>query len=148
VEYSKTGLQFTEQFESCRTSAYSDIGGVPTIGWGTTIYPNGSPVKLGDTCTIVEADNWLMWKVQQIVDKLNRLLLNPNSLTQSQFDALVDFTYNVGLFNFQHSTLLRLINAGNLQAAANEFEKWDHVNGKEVAGLLRRRLEEKQEFQS
>jgi lysozyme len=69
-------------------------------------------------------------------------------LTQGQFDALVDFVYNLGVGNFESSTLLRDLNAGDMDAAANEFDKWDHVSGQVVAGLLRRREAETKEFQA
>lgn len=146
MEYSKTGLQLTESFESCRLSAYQDSGGKWTIGWGTTYYPNGKPVQRGDTITQLQADSYIIQKYDDISYFLNRLLLV--SVTQQEFDALCDFIYNVGTENFAHSSLLRYINSSNFTEAANEFDKWDHVNGKEVAGLLRRRQAETQEFDS
>jgi GH24 family phage-related lysozyme (muramidase) len=70
------------------------------------------------------------------------------ALTQGEFDALVDFTFNLGSGNLQSSTLLKLVNEGQFETAAKEFEKWDLAGGKVVAGLLRRRKAEEQEFQS
>ena len=67
-------------------------------------------------------------------------------LTQPEFDALVDFVYNLGCTSFCASTMRRLINEGNTKAAAAQFDLWDHAGGKVVAGLLRRREAETQEF--
>ena len=67
-------------------------------------------------------------------------------LNQNQFDALVSFSYNLGLGSLQNSTLLRLLNAGNFQAAADQFPRWDRAGGKEVAGLLARRNAERALF--
>jgi GH24 family phage-related lysozyme (muramidase) len=70
------------------------------------------------------------------------------SVTQNQFDALVDFVFNLGQGKFAGSTLLRGLNAGDFSGAAAEFVKWDHAGGQVVPGLLRRRLAEAQLFQS
>jgi lysozyme len=149
-QYSRTGLELTKQFESCRLSAYQDQRGVWTIGWGTTYYPSGRRVQPGDTCTQLQADSWLMQAVQHSELVVNRALTvqAATALTQEEFDAVVDFVYNVGSQNFLGSTLLRFLNLNDFAAAANEFEKWDHVNGVEVAGLLRRREAEEKEFDS
>jgi lysozyme len=61
------------------------------------------------------------------------------SLTQGKFDALVDFTYNVVAGSFANSTMLKLLNSGQVQEAAEQFDLWDKAGGKVVAGLLRRR---------
>jgi lysozyme len=139
MTYSKTGLHLTQQFESCRLVAYPDSKGVPTIGWGHTF-----GVKLGDTCTQEQADAWLMQDVQHSVLTVNRLVTV--QLTQPEFDSLCDFVFNCGSGNFASSTLLKLLNAGDYQGAAHEFERWDKSGGKELAGLLRRRVAEEQEF--
>ena len=68
-------------------------------------------------------------------------------MTQGQYDALVDFTFNLGATNFSGSTLLALLNAGNYDGAAEQFERWHHVGGQDCAGLFRRRAAEKAEFQ-
>lgn len=141
MNYSKQGEQLTEQFEGCKLAAYQDQVGVWTIGYGHTLN-----VHPGDVCTQVQAEMWLeqdvAWAVQAVSSHVT------SQITQGEFDALVDFTFNLGASNFNHSTLLRLVNAGDFEHAANEFEKWSHAGGKVVAGLLRRRLAEKAEFQS
>lgn len=69
-----------------------------------------------------------------------------DKLTQHQFDALVDFTFNVGCGNFRGSTLLKKLNQGDVSGAANEFPKWQYAGGKVLAGLVRRRAAEKALF--
>lgn len=129
----------TEAFEGCKLVAYRDTKGVLTIGYGHT-----SHVYEGQTCTQAEADAWLAQDVGIAEAAVNRLVTV--KLTQGEFDALVDFTFNVGVGAFSNSTLHHLLNEGNYKAAANEFEKWDYCGGVVVAGLLRRRLAEKAVF--
>jgi lysozyme len=135
MTYSQDGIHLTESFESCRLTAYLDSVGVPTIGWGHT---NG--VKIGMTCTQEQADAWLQQDIQSSVNAVNSMV--KVQLRQQEFDALVDFTFNLGAGNLEHSTLLRLLNAGNFQGAAAEFDKWDRAGGQVLAGLLRRRQAE------
>lgn len=141
MKYSKQGLALTESFESCKLAAYQDQRGVWTIGWGHT-----RGVHSGMTCSQEQADAWLIEDSQWAEDEVNRQV--HIALTQGEFDALVDFVFNCGSGNFEHSTLLALVNKGDVVRAAQEFEKWDHAAGKVVAGLLRRRLAEKAEFVS
>lgn len=139
MDYSPDGLKLTESFEGCRLQAYLDSVGVPTIGYGHT-----HGVTMGMTCTQEQADAWLQEDVQGAVQAVNNLVIVP--LTQQQFDALVDFTFNLGAGALQQSTLLRLLNSGNYQGAAGEFEKWDKAGGKVLPGLLRRRQAERDIF--
>jgi lysozyme len=134
------GTRLIQSFEKCALRSYQDSGGVWTIGWGHT----GSEVHEGMTCTVDQADTWFTADVQQAVRAVNESVHAP--LTQNQFDALVAFTYNVGAGAEQHSTLVRLLNAGHVAEAANEFLKWSHVNGQVSAGLLRRRTAEQSLF--
>jgi lysozyme len=141
MNYSKTGIQLTEQFEGVRLVAYQDQVGRWTIGYGHT-----QGVQAGMVCDQEQAQEWLQndaaW-AERVVNALVKV-----SLTQGEFDALVDFTFNLGSGSFEHSQLLQLVDQGNFAAAAEEFAKWDHAGGQVVAGLLRRRLAEKQEFSS
>ena len=141
MNYSKNGLAVTESFENCKLTAYQDIKGIWTIGWGHT-----NAVHARMTCTQQQADEWLEEDTQSAVNTVNRLVTI--GLSQPAFDALVDFVFNVGSGNFANSTMLKLLNAGNLDAAGEEFAKWSHASGVVVAGLLRRRLAEKAEFES
>ena len=139
MRYSKTGLRLTERFEGCRLEAYLDSKGIATIGYGHTL-----GVKLGDVCTQDQAEKWLQNDTTWAENVVNRFV--EVQLTQNEFDSLVDFTFNVGSGNFHNSTMLKLLNQGNYQEAAEEFIKWDKAGGQVVAGLLRRRLAEKDEF--
>ena len=139
MTYSKAGIQLTERFEGCRLAAYPDTGGVWTIGYGHT-----HGVHQGMTCTREQAQTWLEQDIQAAADAVNRLV--KISLKQSEFDALVDFVFNLGAGAFARSTMLKDINAGHLAAAALQFPLWDHVAGRVLAGLLHRRLAEEAEF--
>jgi lysozyme len=141
MQYSKQGLALTEQFEGVRLEAYLDQVGVPTIGYGHT-----RGVHLGMTCTQEQAEAWLEEDIQLATDDVNKYVIV--QLTQGEFDALVDFAFNLGCGALNNSTLLKDLNAGNFAAAANEFEKWDHAGGQVVAGLLRRREAEMAEFRA
>lgn len=82
-------------------------------------------------------------------NEVNRVVKVP--LTQGEFDALVDFVFNCGSGNFEHSTVLRLVNDNipnreQAAAIANAFAAWDKCGGVELPGLLRRRRAEAEEF--
>lgn len=139
MQYSKSGLSLTQSFEGCKLSAYQDLGGVWSNGYGNT-----HGVVPGSTITAAQAVIDLDANIQNSVNAVNRLV--PIQLTQGQFDALVDFVFNLGINAFANSTMLALIRVGAIAEAADEFEKWDHVGGVEVAGLLRRRKAEEAEF--
>jgi lysozyme len=141
LEYSKTGLQLTEGFEGCRLKAYQDSRGIWTIGYGHT---HGVTPYL--TCTQADAERWLAADIAWAVAEVNRLVQVP--ITQGEFDALVDFTFNCGAGNFQHSALLALLNHKDHVKAAAEFQKWDKCGGVPLPGLLRRRKAEALEFQA
>ena len=134
------GFALIKSFEQCRLTAYADSAGVPTIGWGHT-----SPtVRLGDTCTQAQADAWLAADLQTAIKAVVAHTDVP--LTQNQFDALVAFTFNVGIGAAMGSTLFKLVNGGHSAEAAGEFVKWDHAGGQVVEGLLRRREAERELF--
>lgn len=140
--YGNHGLALTEQFEGLRLKAYQDSAGVWTIGYGHT----GRDVHAGLTITQQQASDLLLQDVGTAVTTVNRLVTVP--LTQNQFDALVDFVFNVGSGNFAKSSLLRELNAGNTASAAAQFLAWDHTGGVMSPGLLRRRQAEKDLFET
>lgn len=142
MKYSLKGIQLTETFEADdgpKLVAYLDQVGRPTIGYGHT-----AGVKLGDCCTKEQAEAMLHADIAWAETFVNHIVTQ--ILTQGEFDALVDFTFNLGSGNFQSSTLLKLVNEGDFKDAAEQFEQWDHAGGKVVAGLLRRRQAEEKEF--
>jgi lysozyme len=140
MRYSKTGLQLTESFEGCRLLAYQDSKGVWTIGYGHT----GGIVGPGLSINQAQAEVWLALDVAWAEKEVNRVVKVP--LTQGEFDALVDFVFNCGSGNFEHSTLLALLNHNDHLKAAAEFQKWDKSGGVELPGLLRRRKAEAMAF--
>jgi lysozyme len=140
LTYSGTGLALTEQFEGCRLTAYQDEVGVWTIGYGHT----GADVTPGLTITQVQAQQLLQKDIAGSAACVNTAVTVP--LDQDEFDALVDFVFNLGQGAFENSTMLKYLNLGELTAAAGEFDKWDHAGGMVVAGLLRRREAEEAMF--
>ena len=134
--YSDAGLTLTKNFEGLQLAAYADQGGVWTIGYGHT----GPGVHAGLTITQEQADAFLESDIAGAVTCVNRLVKGP--IVQCQFDALVDFTFNLGCASLAASTLLRDVNAGNFAGAGSEFLRWDHVQGVVIPGLLRRRQAE------
>ena len=143
---SENGINLIKQFEGCRLTAYQDSVGVWTIGYGWTQPVDGKPVGKGMTITQQKANQLLTEGVAQFEKGVNSLVTV--SLNQNQFDALVDFAYNLGVNALKGSTLLRKINTGDYAGAANEFTKWNKAGGKELAGLTRRREAEKSLFLS
>jgi lysozyme len=147
MTYSAKGLELTEKFEAAAGPVlvvYADklANGKPTVGWGHT----GPDVVVGATWTYEQCVEALQNDIHWAVNVVNALV--HVSLTQGEFDAVVDFVYNVGSGNFAHSTMLKELNNKNFMMAALEFEKWDKAQGVVVAGLLRRRWAEKTEFNS
>ncbi len=143
LTYSQSGPELTEAFESCELVAYNDAGkGILTIGYGHT----GPDVVPGLVWTKEQAVTALMNDIVWAEKIVNHFVVP--TLEQHQFDALVDFTFNDGAGNFENSTLLRLVNAGNMAAADHEFAKWIHAGGKVLSGLVRRRAAEAALFNS
>jgi lysozyme len=140
MTYSKAGEKLTESFEGLRLTAYRDVVDVLTIGYGHT----GPDVHEGMTITPEQAEGLLMEDIQRAVSCVNTAVTY--QLTQPEFDAVVDLTYNIGCAAFCASTMLRLLNHGYIAEASAEFVQWDHAGGKVVAGLLRRRIAEAAEF--
>jgi lysozyme len=135
-KYSSAGLALTKQFEGCELKAYQDQVGVWTIGYGHT----GTDVKKGLTITEEQASTLLAADVAWAVTCVNKSV--KVAINQNQFDALVDFVFNLGCANLGQSTLLRLLNSGDSSNAAKEFLRWNRAGGKVVAGLTRRRQAE------
>jgi|SRR5581483_1642701 lysozyme len=139
MTYSRDGLHLTEQFEGCRREAYQDSRGIWTCGYGHT-----RGVGPGTVVTQAQAEEWLAEDVAEAEHAVNALVKVP--LTQGQFDALVDFTFNLGAGTLERSTLLRLLNEKRYDYVADQFLAWDHAAGREVDGLKRRREAEREMF--
>jgi lysozyme len=134
---------------------YLDPIGIWTIGWGHAIasegrflrgsadlskakalYPDG--ITLEQAGTLLDGD--LIHTGSEV------LALVTVSLNDNQYGALTSFTFNLGSRNLQSSTLLKALNSGDYQGAANQFTRWCYANGKVLPGLLERRNAERQLF--
>lgn len=145
MKISEKGLKMIESFEGCLLKASNTLDNVWTIGYGQTGYYYGKKVCKGMTTTREAAHAWL----RDHSIKTYESAVNKNvkvSLNQNQFDALVSFTYNVGVNGFRTSTALRKLNDGDYNGAADALTMWIRCNGKVLAGLVRRRKEERALF--
>lgn len=133
MKTSQAGVNFIKGFEGDKLTAYQDSVGVWTIGYGHT----GAEVVPAMTITQQQAEDLLKHDLIRFEDGVTNAVKVP--LNQCQFDALVCFSYNLGLHNLQTSTLLKLLNNGDYEGAAGQFAKWDRAGGQVLAGLLRRR---------
>jgi lysozyme len=133
MKLSNLGETVIKFFEELVLVAYQDSGGIWTCGWGHT----GVDVRKGTTCSPAQAEAWFLADVQEAEAAVNGKV--NVGIKQIQFDALVSFTFNDGVAAFEGSTLLKLLNAGSVQAAGAEFAKWVHVEGVVNKGLVKRR---------
>ena len=135
------GLALIKEFESCKLTAYRDMVGILTIGWGTT----GPKVHEGMKISQEDADELLMSRLEDEFEPGVEELLEVK-VSSNQFSALVSFAYNLGIAALTRSTLLKKLNAGDAPGAAEEFGKWIMAGGKPCNGLVRRRAAEKDLF--
>lgn len=149
MNLSPLGAAVIQLFEQYSATAYRKWRGEPlTCGWGHT----GIDVTETTTCTPQKALEWFIADTSIAVTAVTHDVKVP--ITQHQFDALVSLVYNVGQIALQHregevwvdSTLLRLLNSGQIVQASHEFLLWDHVDRQQSDGLLRRRQLEKALF--
>lgn len=150
MKTSQAGIDLIKAFESLhdgnpKTSLVEpmlDPVGIPTIGYGCTIYPDGKRVTLDDEAiTLEQCDDLLSHSLAEAEGYVNSLVTVP--LTQNQFDALVSLVYNIGGANFKSSTLLAKLNAKCYSCAAEQFPRWNLSHGKVLKGLTNRRFQEK-----
>lgn len=131
---SQRGIDLIKEFEGFSSYAYLCPANVWTIGYGHT-----KGVKRGDKVTAPEAEQLLRDDLAYFEAKVAALC---PVTTQSQYDALVSFCYNLGEGNLESSTLRKKHNAGDYAGAAKEFARWNKAGGKVLAGLTRRRAAE------
>jgi lysozyme len=150
MNISQNCTQLIKKWEGCKLEAYRDPVGIPTIGYGTIAYPDGTAVAMGDHISQEQAEGFLMHECAGIAPRIDRLVTV--TLHQNQFDALVSFAYNVGVGAFADSTLLKKLNQSDYAGAAAEFPRWNkgEVNGQkvELPGLTNRRRDERALFES
>jgi lysozyme len=132
-------LALIRRYEGLYLSPYLCPAGVPTIGYGSTRYANGTPVALTDPAiTAYQAEELLLHTVKATYLPAV-LTLCPVDLTPGRLAALVDFCYNLGAGALRSSTLRKRVNAGDWGAVPAELRKWDKAGGRVLRGLTLRR---------
>lgn len=132
--------QLIKKWEQLRLEAYLPTpNDVWTIGWGHT-----KGVKKGQRISRTQAQTFFEEDVGWAVHAVNKNV--KVGLTQNQFDTLVSFVFNIGETDFRSSTLLRKLNAGDYEGAAEQLPRWNKQKGKILRGLVRRRAEEMEWF--
>lgn len=139
MNISDAGLQIIRNFEGFSPNPYKDAGGW-SIGYGH--YMGAKPTM--QSVTKDQAENLLVSDTGKAVNAITKFVKVP--LTQNQFDALVSFTYNVGVGAFLGSTLLTLLNRGDYTGASAQFSRWNKSQGKVNATLTARRASEQTLF--
>lgn len=132
----EAGLKLLMRSEGCRLTAYKCSAGVDTIGYGHT----GVDVKLGMTITQDQANELLIKDVCRFEKGVDDLIRAP--ISQNAFSACVVLAFNIGLAAFARSTLLRLMNQGDMAGAAKQFGLWTRAAGRTMPGLVVRRQAE------
>ncbi|MDN5049784.1 lysozyme [Aliarcobacter butzleri] len=146
MKISSKGLELIKSEENFMSRPYLCPAKKPTIGYGSTFYPDGTKVTLKDKAI---TENEAVKLLENLIEK--EFDINPLikvKLTQNQFDALTSFVYNIGMPNFKTSTLLKKLNKGDFKAVIEEFPKWINSNGKKSNGLKNRRAKEQSLFLS
>ena len=133
---SLVGLLALTQYEGFSNKAYLDIGGVPTYGYGTT-----KNVRIGDKIDEKGARSRLLKEVKDEYGvALNKCIKVP--LNQSEYDAYISLSYNIGTIAFCKSTLVKKLNQQQYEEACKEVLRWNRVKTKIVPGLVKRRQQE------
>ena len=126
------GLALIRECEGLRLEAYQDTADPPiwTIGYGHT-----RGVKKGDTCSQIQAEDWLEADLLVAEDEVQRCV--KVKLTDNQYSALVSFAFNEK--DFHSSTLVKKLNEGDYSSVPDELRRWIYSGGKKSSGLIRRR---------
>jgi lysozyme len=128
-------------YEGYSSVAYKPLPeDVPTIGHGTTVYPDGNPVKLGDVITREEAKEIARYDIDTFANKISYCIKVP--VAQYEYDAYVSLSYNIGTYAFCKSTLVKKLNTYDYSGACKEILRWDRFQGKPLRGLTIRRQKE------
>ena len=153
MKVSKDAIEGIKKDEGVRLRPYRCPALLWTVGVGHVIDPNHIRVKFDERKGLSIPDGWdrtlAMDEVNDILAKdlatfeRGVLRLCPEGLTQGRFDALVSFSFNVGLGNLQRSTIRMKHNRGDFDGAAEGFMAWTKAGGKELPGLVKRRKHER-----
>lgn len=136
---SKNCIDLIKKFEGFRSEAYQDSVGIWTVGYGSTMWPDGKKVQPGQRMTIQEAEAVMTWELtrkgKEILSGLPTTIIN-----QNQYDALLSFAYNLGVGALLKSTLFKKLKVNpNDPSIRTEFMRWVNAGGKRLTGLVRRR---------
>lgn len=143
LSISPAGLDLIKKYEGFRSHVYLDVGGFSTIGYGHRLLPGE---RFPDGITEAQATTLLLEDVRTAENAVKRLVTVP--LTQGQFDALVDFTYQFGQGRLAESTLLATLNSRRYNAIPGilyhvdedgEPHGWIFADGKPQPGIIARR---------
>ena len=135
MKCSQEGLALIKKFEGCRLKAYRCSANVLTIGYGHT-----GGVKEDDTISQPEADELLENDIAKFEEYVSDNVIV--ELKQYQFDALVAWTFNLGVGNLRNSTMLKKLNEADYDSIPFEMRRWNKACGKTLDGLIRRRKAE------
>lgn len=138
-------VELVKHFESFQPKAYRDAAGVLTVGYGSTYRPDGYRVQAGDTLSVEAAEQWLAMDLAEISQLLGKRLPGV-TLVQHECDAVCSLVYNIGIGNFQISTVRRALLRDDWPTAAKGFLSWTKAGGKVLKGLVRRRHTERALF--
>jgi len=135
MKCSQEGLELIKKFEGCRLEAYRCSANVLTIGYGHT-----GGVLETDVITQDVADKLLKEDIAKFEKYVNVNVAV--ELNQNQFDALVAWTFNLGVGNLRSSTMLKKLNESDYGSVPFEMRRWNKAGGKTLDGLIRRRKAE------
>lgn len=134
MQIGKNCIDLIKKFEGLKLQSYKCPAGLWTIGYGNTQWENGTRVLENQVIDIQRAEKLLMFWVNKYAERIDL------KVNQNQFDALVSFAYNVGITNFNNSTLKKKVIANpNDATIRDEFMKWVSSRGKQLSGLVKRR---------
>ena len=138
-------LPIVAAFEGFVPKAYRDGGGVWTIGYGLTEAAGlGIKIESGRTISESHARLYLRTALEKFWSDISPYIRG--RYTEKQAAAMLSLAYNIGPNAFRRSSVLRLFNLGNVQAAADAFLLWNKDNGRVVPGLTNRRKKERDLF--
>lgn len=141
MQTSEKGLGIIKPFEGRHLEVYKCPAGIATIGYGSTYYEDGSKVKMTDPPISEDRAEQLLLNTLKgfEVGVMKRTTAHIN---QEMFDALVSFCFNLGLGNYQASTLRMKLNRGEYEDIYEQFLRWNKAGGMVLRGLTRRRKAE------
>ena len=150
MKMSENGRELLARWEGVRTQVYKDSAGLPTIGVGHLLTEGEShcgKIVIGGVAVAYDGGLSEAQVLALLGLDLTRFEDAVNSavtvvLNQNQFDALVSFSFNVGVGAFEKSTLLRVLNQGRYNEVPDQLRRWVKAGGQTVEGLVSRRENE------